>query len=72
MNPLYDIWNYDYIQRQAQQQYHQQQVQQVLEVAHKLQEYLESADKVDPAYQGAMTVACCEVLLKYAKIHGII
>lgn len=52
MNPLYNIWNYNYIQQQAQQQYHQNQVQQVLEAAHKLQDYLDSADKVDPAYQG--------------------
>lgn len=72
MNPLYNIWNYDYIQQQAQQQYHQNQVQQVLEAAHKLQDYLDSVDKVDPAYQGAMTAACCGVLLDYAKKHGLI
>ncbi len=45
MNPLYNIWNYNYIQQQAQQQYHQNQVQQVLEAAHKLQDYLDSADR---------------------------
>lgn len=73
MNPLNNIWNYDYIQQQAQQQqYHQNQVQQVLEAAHKLQDYLDSVDKVDPAYQGAMTAACCAVLADYAKKHGII
>lgn len=38
MNPLYNIWNYNYIQQQAQQQYHQNQVQQVMETAHKLQD----------------------------------
>lgn len=73
MNPLNNIWNYDYIQQQAQQQqYHQNQVQQVLEAAHKLQDYLDSADKVDPAYQGALTATCCAVLADYAKKHGII
>ncbi len=72
MNPLYNIWNYDYIQQQAQQQYHQNQVWQVVDAAHKLQEYLDSADKVDPAYQGALTVACCTVLADYAKKHGMI
>ena len=80
MNPLYNIWNYNYIQQQAQQQYHQNQVQQVLEAAHKLQDYLDSlakvekldADKVDPAYQGALTATCCAVLADYAKKHGII
>ena len=73
MNPLYNIWNYNYIQQQAQQQYHQNQVQQVLEeTAHKLQDYLDSVDKVDSAYQGALTTACCAVLVDYAKKHGII
>lgn len=71
MNPLYNIWNYNYIQQQAQQQYHQNQVQQVMETAHKLQDYLDSVDKVDPAYQGAMTAVCCAVLADYAKKHGI-
>ena len=72
MNPLYNIWNYDYIQQQAQQQYHQNQVQQVLEAAHKLQDYLDSTDKVDPAYQGALKDVCCAILLDYAKKHHII
>lgn len=73
MNPLNNIWNYDYIQQQAQQQqYHQNQVKQVLETAHKLQDYLDSVDKVDSAYQGALTTACCAVLVDYAKKHGII
>ena len=39
---------------------------------HKLQDYLDSADKVDPAYQGALTATCCAVLADYAKKHGII
>lgn len=72
MNPLYNIGNYNYIQQQTQQQYHQNQVQQVLKAAHKLQDYLDSADKVDPAYQGALTATCCAVLADYAKKHGII
>ena len=72
MNPLYNIWNYNYIQQQAQQQYHQNQVQQVLDTAQKLQDYLDNVDKVDPAYQRAMTAAGCAVLADYAKKHGII
>lgn len=72
MNPLNNIWNYNYIQQQAQQQYHQSQVQQIMETAHKLQDFLDSADKVDPAYQAAMTANCCVVLLEYMKKHNII
>ena len=69
---MYNIWNYDYIQRQAQQQYHQNQVFQVVDTARKLQDFLDSADKVDPQYKEAMTAECCAVLLNYAKKHGII
>lgn len=70
MNPLNNIWNYNYIQQQAQQQYHQSQVQQVLETAHKLQDFLDSVDKVDPSYQAALTANCCAVLFDYLKKHN--
>lgn len=71
MNLIDNIWNYNYIQQQAQQQYHQNQVQQVMEAAHKLKDFLDSVDKVDSAYQGALTAACCAVLADYAEKHGI-
>ena len=58
---MYNIWNYDYIQQQAQQQYHQNQVFQVVDTARKLQDFLDSADKVDPQYKEAMTAECCAV-----------
>ena len=51
---MYNIWNYDYIQQQAQQQYHQNQVFQVVDTARKLQDFLDSSDKVDPQYKEAM------------------
>ncbi len=72
MNPLYNILNYNYIQQQAQQQYHQNQVQQVLEASHKLQDFLDSVDKVDPAYQGTLTTACCAILADHAKKHHMV
>ena len=70
--PLYGIWNYDYIQQKALQQYHQSQEQQVIDAAHKLQDFLDSADRVDPAYQGSLSFACCAVLDGYARKHRII
>ena len=33
MNPFYNIWNYDYIQQQAQMQHHFSQVKQVQDTA---------------------------------------
>lgn len=69
---MHNIWNYNYIQQQAQQQHHQSQVYQVTETACKLQEFLDSADKVDDAYKEVMTVECCAVLLSYAKKRGLL
>lgn len=72
MNPLNNIWNYNYIQQQAQQQYHQQQVFQVADTARKLKEFLDSVDHVAPEYQGALNTECCAVLLDYAHKHNLI
>ena len=69
---MYHLWNYDYIQQQAQQQYNQNQVFQVVDTARQLQDFLDSAAKVDPQYEEATTAECCAVLLNYAKKHGII
>lgn len=69
MNPIYNIWDYNYIQQQAQQHYHENQVQQVMEAVHKLNDFLDSVDKVDPGYQGALTVACCAALVDHANKH---
>ena len=69
---VHNIWNYNYIQQQAQQLHHQSQVFQVLETARKLQEFLDSADKIEDVYKQAMTVECCAVLLNYAKKHGLL
>ena len=69
---MYNIWNYNYIQQQAAQQHHQSQVFQVQDTARKLQEFLDSADKVEDSYKEAMTVECCTVLLIYARKHGLL
>ena len=70
-NNMNNIWNYDYIQQQAQlRQQHQNQVRQVLETARKLQDFLDSADKVEAPYKEALKAECCAVLLNYAKKHG--
>ena len=68
---MYNIWNYDYIQQHA-QQHHQNQIFQVADTARKLQEFLDSADKVEESYKAALTTECCLVLLNYAHKHGLI
>ena len=72
MNPISNIWNYPFIEQQAQQQYHQQQVFQVADTAKKLKDFLDSTDHVAPEYQSAMTAECCAVLLDYAHTHKLI
>lgn len=69
---VYNIWNYNYIQQQAQQQHHQSQVYQVVETVRKLQEFLDSADKVEDHYKEVMVAECCAVLLNHAKKHGLL
>lgn len=70
MNPFYNIWNYDYITQQ-QQQYHQGQVIQVLDTVRKLQDFLDSADKVDVPYQSALAAECSAVLFAHMQKHNI-
>lgn len=71
MNPIFNIFNYDYIQQQSQKQYEQQQINQVLETVHKLQDCLDSADKVAPEYKELLSNACCGVLFDYLKKHNV-
>ncbi len=72
MNPINNIWNYNYIQQQAQQQYHQEQAFQVADSARKLKNFLDSVDHVALEYQGALTAECCAVLLDYAHKHNLL
>lgn len=67
MYPVYNIWNYDYINRQSQQQYHQSQVYQVVDCVNKLRDFLDSIEKVDPNYQEALMAECCAVLINHAQ-----
>ena len=69
MNELYDILNYDYIQKQK-QQYEASQNLQVLDTVKKLKDLLASIDEVAPEYRQAMNTACCAVLLEYLDNHN--
>lgn len=67
---FYNMWNYNYIQQQAAEQYHNVQMYRSFDCAHKLKDFLDSVDKVDPQYHGQLMTECCAVLLDYAKKHG--
>lgn len=70
MNNFNKLWNYDFIRNQAQQNYHQSQIYQVIETVHKLKDFLDSSEKVDAPYQDALVAECCAVLLDYTKKHN--
>ncbi len=66
-NSFDNMWNWDYIQQQQALLHHQNQVYQIADCAKKLKDFLESAEKIDPAYEKAAFEACCAVLLDHAN-----
>lgn len=63
MNPLYNIWNNDYIKQQAQQQHHFEQIKQVQDTAKALKDFLDGMQKIEPAYQDLATKEFCYIIL---------
>ena len=70
MNPMYNLWDYNYIQQQAQRQYHQTQVIQVQDSTRKLKVFLDSLDKIDPSYRNVASAEFCAVLFSYFQKHS--
>ena len=70
MNPFYNIWNYDYIQQQAQMQHHFSQVKQVQDTAKAPSDFLDGCDKIDPAYQQQAMAEFCAVIAVYFNKHN--
>lgn len=68
MNNAYynNMYNMSYIQQQA-QLYRQNQTMQITECARKLQDFLDSADKIAPEYQPAAMAAFCAVFIDHAN-----
>ncbi len=74
MTPLYDILNRQYIEQQAifQQQNHINQVYEVQKSAKALKDFLDGADKIQPAYQQMANAEYCAVLYEYMRKHNMI
>ena len=62
-----NMFNVDFIQRQAQQQYHLKQTAQIAECAHKLDDLLDGMEKIAPEYQSAALAAFCAVFIDHAN-----
>lgn len=63
-----NLWNWDYIQQQQMQaQYHQNQMNQVFDCTKKLKDFLDSMDKIDPAYQSLAAMQICAMIFDHAN-----
>ena len=69
MNPLYEIFNQQYIQQQMQQMHHFQQVKQVQDTAKALKDFLDGLDKIEPPYQDAASAEFCAIVGQYINRH---
>lgn len=64
-----EIFNYDHISQQAQQEHHKKQVKQVLDSVKKLKDFLDSTEKIEPLYHKIASDEFCAILLEYMDRH---
>lgn len=69
MNPLYEIFNQQYIQQQAQQTHYFQQVKQIQDTAKALKDFLDGIDKIELPYQNAASAEFCVIVWNYICKH---
>ena len=69
MNPVIEIFNYQYVQQQA-QQHHINQVYEVQKCSKALKDFLDGVDKIDPAYQKMASETFCAIILDYIGKHS--
>lgn len=69
MNPLYEMFNQQYIQQQAQQMHYFQQVKQVQDTAKALKDFLDGFDKIELPYQNAASAEFCAIVWDYIRKH---
>ena len=69
MSSFYNMWNYDYIQQQAQT--HQfNQIKKVQDAAKSLKDFLDNYDQIEPAYQNVASAEFCAILAEYLRKHN--
>lgn len=70
MNEIYRIFNDLYIQQQAEQK-HAKQTENILKSTHKLKDFLDSLEDIEPEYRGEASKAFCMVLFDYINSHSM-
>lgn len=71
-NSVYGIFNQSFIETQLRQQHHNDQVMKSIDCANKLRDFLDSTDKVEPAYQNIALRQYCVIIGNYMKMHGML
>lgn len=65
-----NIFNQQYIQQQAQQQHHYEQIYHVADAVKKLKDFLDSTEKIEPQYRQMAIIDFCAVLAEYDQKHN--
>ncbi len=71
MNPYIDLFNYQYVQQQAQQEHHVSQINEVQKTAKALRDFLDGVDKIEPSYQQMASAEFSAIILEYFHKHGV-
>lgn len=66
------MFNQQYIMDQLRMQHQNEQMIRSFECAKKLEDFMDSMDKVEPEYQWFAFEQCCEVFAKYMRKHNMI
>ena len=69
MNSIYEIFNYPYIQQQA-QKHHFDQINEVQKSAKALKDFLDGIKKIEPAYQKMASEVFCSIILDYISKYS--
>lgn len=63
MYPIYNMYDPEVLRQQA-AMYHEHQIQQILDCLHKLNDFLDSAEKVAPEYQSQLLASACALVIQ--------
>ena len=66
MNPIYKMFNYQYIQQQAQEKYFTQ-IAKVQQSANKLKDFFDSLDEIEPEYRNDASIEFSAIVLAFLK-----
>ena len=63
MYPIYNMYDSVVLRQQA-EMYHDHQIQQIVDCLRKLNDFLDSAEKVAPEYQSQLLASACALVIQ--------